>query len=90
MLALGLAPYCSRIELSQLPRSHDKEKLLLAMGRELANAHLGSRSAVAAVKRDLRRRKTKWLRQAVEAMVRATGDDWREWRARPVSRRSAR
>jgi len=75
-----LAPYCSRIELSQLPRSRDEEELLLAMGRELANAHLGSSRAVAAVRRDLRRRKSKWLRQAVEAMAKATRDDWREWR----------
>ena len=84
-----LAPYCSRIELSQLPRSRDEERLLLAMGRELANAHLGSIGAVAAVRRDLRRRKSKWLRQAVEAMAKATSDDWRDWRARPVPRRSA-
>jgi hypothetical protein len=83
-----LAPYCSRIELSQLPRSRDEEKLLLSMGRELANAHLGSSRAVAAVKRDLRQRKSKWLRQAVEAMAKATRDDWRDWRACPVPRRS--
>ncbi len=85
-----LAPYCSRIELSQLPRSRDEEKLLLAMGRELANAHLGSIGAVAAVRRDLRRRKSKWLRQAVEAMAKATRADWRDWRACPVPRRVRR
>ena len=75
-----LSPYCSRIELAQLPRGHDEEKLLRAMGRELANVHLGTRRAVAAVRRDLQQRKTKWLRQAAEVMAEATFKDWREWR----------
>jgi hypothetical protein len=79
-----LAPYCSRIELAQLPRSCDEGKLLLAMGQELANVHLGTRRAMAAVKRDLRQRKSKWLRQSVEIMAKATLDDWREWRACPI------
>jgi hypothetical protein len=50
------------------------------MGRELANVHLGTRRAVAAVRRDLQQRKTKWLRQAAEVMTEATFKDWREWR----------
>lgn len=74
-----LSPYCSRIELSQLPRSHDAEKLLRAMGRELANVHCGTRRAVAAVRRDLAQRKSQWLRQAAEVMVAATIRDWKEW-----------
>lgn len=75
-----LSPYCSRIELSQLPRGHDEEKLLRAMGRELANIHLGSRRAVAAVRRDLRRRDPNWLGQAAKVMAEATRKDWEEWR----------
>ena len=75
-----LSPYCSRIELSQLPREHDIEKLLRAMGRELANVHLGTPRAVPAVLRDLARRKTKWLRQAAEVMVKSTRADWQAWR----------
>ena len=75
-----LSPYCSRIELAQLPRGHDEEKLLRAMGRELANVHLGTRRTVAAVRRDLRQRKTKWLRQTAEVMAEATRKDWKEWR----------
>jgi len=75
-----LSPYCSRIELAQLPRSHDGEKLLRAMGRELANIHLGTRRAVAAVRRDLQQRKPKWLRQAVEVMAETILKDWKEWR----------
>ncbi len=75
-----LAPYCSRIELSQLPGGGDKAKLLRNMGRELANVHLGSRRAVAAVKRDLRQRNQKWLHQTAEVMAEATRNDWSDWR----------
>jgi uncharacterized protein (DUF2252 family) len=74
-----LSPYCSRIELWQLPRGHDEEKLMRAMGRELANVHLGTRRAVAAVRRDLPQRKSKWLRQATEIMAEAVLKDWQEW-----------
>jgi uncharacterized protein (DUF2252 family) len=74
-----LSPYCSRIELWQLPRSHDAEKLSHAMGRELANVHCGTRRAVAAVRRDLSQRKSNWLRHASEVMVEATLKDWKEW-----------
>lgn len=74
-----LSPYCSRIELSQLPRSHDGEKLMRAMGRELANIHVGTRRAVAAVQRDLVQRKSKWLRQAASVMTEATLKDFQEW-----------
>jgi hypothetical protein len=76
-----LSPYCSRIELSQLPRSEDGAKLLRAMGRELANVHVGTRRSVPAVKRDLAQRKSKWLREAAEIMVEATHEDWKEWRS---------
>ena len=41
-----LAPYCSRIELSQLPRGHDAEKLLRVMDGT-GEHHLGTRRAVA-------------------------------------------
>ena len=77
-----LSPYCSRIELSHLPRSHDAQELLRAMGWELANVHLGTRRAVAAVQRDLPKRKPKWLRQAAGIMLEATLKDWKEWQQR--------
>jgi hypothetical protein len=75
-----LSPYCSRIELSQLPGGHDEERLSRAMGKELANVHLGSRRALAAVRRDLRRRKPEWLAQAARSMAEATVRDWKEWK----------
>jgi hypothetical protein len=75
-----LSPYCSRLELSDLARSRDEEKLLWGMGRELANIHLGARAAVPRILRDLRRRKAKWLRRATETMTLATLRDWKDWR----------
>jgi uncharacterized protein (DUF2252 family) len=75
-----LSPYCSRIELSQLPRSHDEVKFARAMGRELANVHLGTRGAAAAVRKDLRGRKSKWLRQAAGTMAEVTINDCKDWR----------
>src|SRR5215470_6974778 len=50
-----LSPYCSRVELSQLPKEHDNKKLLRSMGYETANVHLGSTPA-ATIAADLGRR----------------------------------
>ncbi len=76
-----LSPYCSRIELSQLPRDHDVEKLLRAMGRELANVHLGAGRAIGAVRRDLGAREPGWLVEAARAMAEATVKEWEEWKS---------
>jgi len=75
-----LSPYCSRIELGQMPRGRDEQKLLWRMGYELANVHLGTRAGRARILADLHRRKPKWLRQSAETMVEATLTDWKEWR----------
>jgi hypothetical protein len=83
-----LAPDCSRIELDALPRERDEARLLRAMGRETANIHLGSSAVVAAIRRDLAARPSKWLRDATETMSRATIDDWKEWRLHVGGRKS--
>jgi uncharacterized protein (DUF2252 family) len=75
-----LSPYCSRIELRQMPRWRDEQKLLWTMGYELANVHLGTRGASARIRTDLRRHKPKWLRQSAETMAEATAADWKEWK----------
>jgi len=77
-----LSPFCSRVELSALARSRDEEKLLWAMGLELANIHLGTPGAAPRILRDLENRKGKWLRQATETMTAATWRDWKDWRKR--------
>jgi hypothetical protein len=74
-----LAPDCSRVELAALPKGRDEYKLLEAMGREIANVHLGCKSAIAKVKRDLNKRPPGWLHDAAKAMVRATVEDWQNW-----------
>jgi uncharacterized protein (DUF2252 family) len=74
-----LAPDCTRVELSSVPRDKEKSKLLRAMGWETANVHLGSRQT-RAILRDLSKREAHWLHAAAERMVKATAADWEEWR----------
>ncbi len=76
-----LAPDCSRIELSSLPKQRDEARLLSEMGKETANVHLGSNKAIKDVLRDLKKRPAGWLHEAGDAMVKATMDDWTEWKA---------
>jgi len=75
-----LSPYCSRIELTQLPRWRDETKLLWTMGYELANVHLGTPAARARIRRDLNRSRPKWLRRSAETMTEAILADWKEWK----------
>ena len=74
-----LSPYCSRIEVTALPRKRDEGKLLYAMGWETANVHLGDQPHIKAVQRDLAARKSAWLRKAAKAMTKATLADWTHW-----------
>ncbi len=76
-----LSPYCSRIELTALPKKRDEGKLLYAMGWETANVHLGDQKRISAVQRDLAARKSGWLRKAAKAMTKATLADWKDWTA---------
>jgi len=75
-----LAPDCSHIEMQSLPEERDEEKLAYYMGWETANIHLGSPKAIPAIKRDLARRKGRWLHKASKAMFKVTMDDWKDWR----------
>jgi hypothetical protein len=76
-----LAPDCSRVELSSMPKERDESRLLRAMGFETANVHLGTPRAAKMILRDLGKRPSHWLHEAAAAMVKATTADWREWRA---------
>ena len=75
-----LSPHCCRIELGEIPERRDEYRLLHAMGAETANIHLGSSDQIAAIKRDLGKRKGSWLRDAAKVMVEATTRDWKEWK----------
>jgi uncharacterized protein (DUF2252 family) len=76
-----IGPHCSRIELSALPKRRDEARLLHAMGRETANIHHGTPEAVAAIRKDLTRRKPEWLLAAAQGMAEATTRDWKQWKA---------
>jgi Uncharacterized protein conserved in bacteria (DUF2252) len=84
-----LAPDCSRVELSSMPEERDETKLLHSMGFETANVHLGTRRAAKLILRDLSKRPADWLHEAATAMVKATTNDWREWRASSLRRKPA-
>jgi len=87
-LVRRLAPDCSRIELNQLPQKRDELKLLRAMGYETANIHLGTPNAARAIAADLRKRPSRWLFNAAQAMEGATIDDWKQWRKTSEARGS--
>ncbi len=73
-----LAPDCSRIELSALPKERDEIRLLHAMGFETANIHLGSVKA-RVLRDDLKRRPRGWLLDAAQQMKKAVLQDFREY-----------
>ncbi len=75
-----LAPDCSRIELSALPKGHDERRLLYAMGFETANIHLGSVKARALAK-DLQARTRGWLFRAARKMEKAVVADFEDFAA---------
>jgi hypothetical protein len=79
-LVRRLAPDCSRIEISTLPQERDEERLLYYMGWETANIHLGSERAIPPLKRDLAKRRNRWLHKAAKSMLKVTLDDWKFWR----------
>jgi hypothetical protein len=74
-----LAPDCSRIELSDIPKERDETRLLHAMGWETANVHLGSVKPEAVLK-DLKSRPGHWLHDAAGRMMEAVAADWKQWR----------
>jgi hypothetical protein len=75
-----LSPSNCRIEVIDLPKGEDVERLLHAMGFETANLHLGSiprkklRKAVDAIKPTV-------LAKVSRALENAVLRDWKEWRA---------
>jgi len=64
-----LAPDCSRIELSALPKERDELRLLHAMGWETANVHLGT-AQPRVLRADLKKRPRGWLLEAARKMER--------------------
>jgi hypothetical protein len=74
-----LAADTAKLNLALLPRVRDEGRLIRAMGFETANIHLGSHTAIAAVRRDLDKRPSGWLEQAAKTMADAVTADWQGW-----------
>jgi hypothetical protein len=72
-----LAPDCSRIELSALPKERDEARLLHAMGWETANVHLGSARARVLLA-DVKKRPRGWLLAMARKMEKAVRADFGE------------
>jgi len=70
-----LAPDCSRIELSAIPRERDELRLLHAMGWETANIHLASVKP-SILQADLAKRPDDWLFSAAHKMEKAVLADF--------------
>ena len=85
-----LAADTSKFDLKLLPHQSDERRLVRAMGFETANIHLGSRNAIAAIKRDLDKRPASWLAHAAKAMADAVTTDWRAWRKHHPARGKAK
>jgi uncharacterized protein (DUF2252 family) len=75
-----LAPDCSRIDLTALPKVRDEQVLLSAMGFETGNIHLGSPDAISELLKALRKLPEGWLLRAAEAMYADTLVDFKMWR----------
>jgi Uncharacterized protein conserved in bacteria (DUF2252) len=76
-----LAPDCSRIELSALPKERDEVRLLHAMGWETANVHLGTAKA-RTILNDLKKRPKAWLWNAARKMEKAVLADFQAYSAK--------
>ena len=79
-VARRLAPDCSRIELTSLPKDRDEALLLWSMGFDAGNHHLGSTDAISAVRKALGKLKENWLRDAALAMQQDNLADYKVWR----------
>jgi hypothetical protein len=76
-----LAPDCSRIELSALPKERDETRLTHCMGWETANVHLGSARA-RVLQNDLNKRPRGWLWSAARKMEKAVLADFENYSTR--------
>jgi hypothetical protein len=74
-----LSPDSNPILVENFPKIRDEEVLLKAMGTEIANVHLGSRSSASRILRHLRARKPDWLASDARKMAKAFIHDWKQY-----------
>jgi hypothetical protein len=75
-----LSPSCRKITIADLPERRNEERLLMGMGAETANVHLGTPRARAVIQRDLAKRRADWLLDAAQDMAKFVRGDWKDWR----------
>lgn len=78
-LVRRLAPYCSRIELTSVPKQRDEWRMLSAMGGETANIHLGTGKLRKELLSHLKQLKSGWLLTAAKEMSHVVSADWQAW-----------
>lgn len=81
----SLSPDRFKIDLAELTHGKDEAAVLRAMGYEAANIHLGSKSTVPSILRDLSARDSRnpnWLVDAAKTMSKSTLEDYDTWKTR--------
>jgi hypothetical protein len=76
-LVRRLSPDSNPLEIEDLPSKRDELTLLSAMGKEVANVHLGSKNRIAVVLKHLRGQKSRWLSKAGKKMARIVLEEWK-------------
>jgi hypothetical protein len=75
-----LSPNNRKIEVKRQPDELLSMQMLQAMGLELANIHLGTSEARAAVHSDLTKRRSGWLHEAAGVAAKFVISEHEEWR----------
>jgi hypothetical protein len=79
-----LSPDSNPIAITDWPKKRDEFNLLLSMGREAANVHVGSgRGQIKKVAKHLEGAETSWLYEASKQMAKAITKDWKVYRGKP-------
>lgn len=78
-LVRRLSPDSNPVDIEKLPSKSDERTLLYAMGKEVANVHLGTSKQRGAILNDLREKKSKWLRAAGKKMAKIIEREWRRY-----------
>jgi hypothetical protein len=78
-LVRRLSPDSNPIDIEDLPKERDEIALLHAMGKEVANVHLGTGRQVKNVLKDLRSRNKSWLRRAGKKMAKIMEKEWKAY-----------
>jgi len=75
-----LSPNARKIEIDKKRKVLLEDEMLEAMGRELANVHLGVADRSAPIQQDLDARGDRWLIRATEKASDATKREFKEWK----------